>query len=108
MVFLETRPPHAALSRFVLHERIPDKSSAQILSHQQGDPSIDPDYVVVVPTGERVEGVHKPILAPSRGVTIFPLFILTIFSGAFVTLLSDCVSSPGAGGVRPGIGYFAV
>src|SRR5260221_7607185 len=71
LVLLEACPAHSALGCLILHERIPHKSGPEILGHEHGDSGIDPDHVGVIPVGQRVEGVHKPILAPSLGIAIF-------------------------------------
>src|SRR5580765_5657366 len=71
LVFLEARALHAAPGRIVLHERIPDKSGAIILGHQQRDPCINANHVAVIPFREGIKRVHKPILAPSQRVAIF-------------------------------------
>jgi hypothetical protein len=41
-------------------------------------------------------------------VTVFSRSILTIYSGALLTFLSDGVDSLSAGNPEAGIGYFAV
>src|SRR5579862_1084153 len=71
LVFLETCASQTTLSRLVLHERFPDESRTKILCHEQGDTSIDPDDIAVVPLGKRVKRVHKSVLTPSLGIAIF-------------------------------------
>ena len=63
---------HAAPHLGILHKGFPDKPGTQILRHQHGDSSIDPDHVVVVPVCERVERVYESIIAPSAGPVACP------------------------------------
>src|SRR5271169_4824251 len=68
LVLLETRTLHASLGFGSLHERLPYKSGPQILRHQHGYPRINADHIRVVPVFERVEGIDKAVLGPSRAI----------------------------------------
>src|ERR1700687_4318883 len=70
LVLVEAGALHAALRLGILHESIPDESSAVIFRHEQGNSRVNADHVGVVPIPERVEGIHESILAPCAPVAI--------------------------------------
>jgi hypothetical protein len=65
LIFLETRPPHASLCSFVLHERIPNEGCASVFRHHHRDSYVNSHDVDIVPFGQRVERVHEPVLGPN-------------------------------------------
>src|SRR5271170_8211219 len=65
LVFVQAGPRHTAAGFGGFHEGVPDEASPEILRHQHGNPGVDSDHIGVVPVGERVECVHKPVLTPS-------------------------------------------
>src|SRR6478752_442588 len=69
LVGLESGALHASHGFGILHEGVPDKSSARVLRHQEGDSGIDGNDVVVVPVLQGIECVDKSVSAPGVRIT---------------------------------------
>src|SRR5690348_3013046 len=61
---------HTAARFLVLHECPPDEPRAVIFRHYHRDPQIDPEDGVVVPTGQRIKGVHVAVVSPGPAVPL--------------------------------------
>src|SRR5207249_11223522 len=61
---------HSPTCFWTLHECFPDEAGSSVLRDEHSDSGINSNHAAVIPIGERIERVHKAVLAPRGPIAI--------------------------------------
>src|SRR5439155_1684106 len=61
---------HSPTCFWTHHECFPDEAGSSVLRHEHSDSGINSNHAAVIPIGERIERVHKAVLAPRGPIAI--------------------------------------